>query len=96
MVDLCGTNDGAEGGVGFGAPLAAEPIGDFAEDHTGTQVPLGHIVGVRHAAVGDEHEQMTAVGGDALRSLRPGSVPGLDPGIGTAAMIRSSRRSRSA
>ena len=77
MVGLCGTDDGAEGGVGFGAPLAAEPIGDFAEDHAGTQVPLGHIIGVGHAAVGDEHEQMAAVGGDALAVCAQARSPDL-------------------
>ena len=75
MVGLCVTDDGAEGSVGFGVPLAAEPIGDFAEDHAWTQVPLGHTVGAGHTAVGDECEQMAAVGGDALAAARQQSWP---------------------
>ncbi len=44
-VGLCGADDGAEGGVGFGAPFAAEAVGDFAKDHAGAKVAFGHVVG---------------------------------------------------
>ena len=66
MVGFCCADDGTECGVGFGTPLAAEPVGDLAKDRAGTQVTFGHVVGVRHAAVGDEHEKVATVGGDAL------------------------------
>jgi hypothetical protein len=71
VVRLCGADNGAKCGVGFGTPLAAEAVSDFAEDHAGTQVPLGHIIGVGHAPVGDEHEEMAAVGGNALAQFAP-------------------------
>ena len=72
MVDLCGTNDGAEGGVGFGAPLAAEPVGDLAEDDAGAEMPLGDVVGVRDCPIGHEHEQVGPVGKHPLVQLAAG------------------------
>jgi hypothetical protein len=32
-------------------------------------MPLGDVVGIRHVAIGDEHEQVRPVGGDALAQL---------------------------
>jgi hypothetical protein len=66
----------------FGAPLAAKGIDDFAKDHAGTEAAFGHIVCVGHAAVGDEDERMLRLAAMRLRSLRPGSVPGLIRGSG--------------
>ncbi len=33
---------------------------------------FGHVVGVGHLPVGDEHEQVRPVGGNALAQLAPG------------------------
>jgi len=60
-----GADDGAKGGVGFGTPSGAEPVGHLAEDHAGPERPFGDVVGGWDAAVGNEYEQVRAVLGDA-------------------------------
>ena len=39
-VGLCGADDGAEGGIGFRPPFAAEPVGHLAKDHAGPEMPF--------------------------------------------------------
>src|SRR5262245_18032348 len=55
-----GFDNGAEGRVGFGAPLGAEPVGDFAEDHRRPQRPLAFVVGRLGVAALQEHEELVA------------------------------------
>jgi hypothetical protein len=43
---LCGADERAKGGIGFGAPLTAEPIGHLSEDDAGAEMPLGDVVGI--------------------------------------------------
>ena len=59
MQPACG-DDGESVGVGPGAPLGAEPAGDFAEDHAGPQGSLAFVVGGRDIAVGDEDKEIAA------------------------------------
>jgi hypothetical protein len=57
-------------------------------------MPLGDVVGIGHVAVGDEHEQMRPVGGDALAQLaarfaeRDGRHDAVEPAIQIGAVLR--------
>jgi hypothetical protein len=53
-------DNGAEGGVGLGAPLGAESVGHFAEDHRRPQCPLAFVVCRLGVAALQEHEQLVA------------------------------------
>ena len=64
-VRLGGADDGAERGVGLRAPFGTEAVRDFAEDHARAQRALGDVVGGRHIAVSNEHEQMPSIARDA-------------------------------
>ena len=60
VIGLCGADDGAESSVGVRAPFRAEPVGHLAKDHAGPQRAFEGVVGGRHVAVRDEHEQVLA------------------------------------
>jgi hypothetical protein len=65
-VGLGGADDGAEGGIGLGARLRAEAVGDFAEDHARPQRPFG-----------DADEPVLTIAGDtAAQPLGSGAPPG--------------------
>jgi len=65
-VGLGGADDGAEGGIGLGARLRAEAVGDFAEDHARPQRPFG-----------DADEQVLTIAGDtAAQPLGGGTASG--------------------
>src|SRR3712207_140701 len=67
-----GGDDGEHGGVDRGTPGGADAVGDFAEDHGGPERSLGQVVGRRHVAAGDEHEQLVLGSGDAVAQFAPG------------------------
>src|SRR6266481_3342262 len=56
-------------GIGTGAPLGAEPAGDFAEDHAGPQGTLAVVVGGGDIAAGDEDKEIAAAFTDAAGEL---------------------------
>src|SRR5260370_852054 len=59
-------DEGESVGIGAGAPLGAEPAGDFAEDHAGPQGTLAFVVGGgRIAAGGGEKKNTPAFAGTA-------------------------------
>src|SRR5712692_11787846 len=53
----------------MGAPLGAEPAGDFAEDHAGPQGTLAVVVGGGDIAAGDEDKEIAAAFTDAAGEL---------------------------
>ena len=69
--DAClgGADDGSERGAGLGSPSGAEPVRDLAEHHARPQRALGHVVGGRHIAVGDEHAQVLPAPPDPAAQL---------------------------
>ncbi len=58
--DASGGDNGAEVGVDLGAPIGAEPVGHFSEDHGGSQRPLAAVVGRLNVATRQEHQQFVA------------------------------------
>src|SRR5438132_630475 len=71
-------DDGQGVGIGTGAPLGAEPAGDFAEDHAGPQGTLALVVGGRDIAAGDEDKEIAAAFADATGELAAGLGGGVD------------------
>src|SRR5947208_8942895 len=64
--------------IATGAPLGAEPAGDFAEDHAGPQGTLAVVVGGGHIAAGDEDKEITAAFADTAGELLAGLGGGAD------------------
>src|ERR1700680_3468147 len=62
----------------MGAPLGAEPAGDFAEDHARPQGTLAVIVGGGDIAAGDEDKEIAAAFADAADELLAGLGGGAD------------------
>ena len=54
----------AVAGMDARAPLGAEAVGDFSQDHRGADFALRDVVGRRHAAVGQEDEEFAPPGLD--------------------------------
>ncbi|HJU16343.1 MAG TPA: hypothetical protein VJ770_07720 [Stellaceae bacterium] len=48
-------------GIEFGGPFGAEAVGHFAEDDAGLQRSLGHVVGGRESATGEEDEEILPI-----------------------------------
>src|SRR6266581_3428508 len=71
-------DDGQGVGISAGAPLGAEPAGDFPEDHAGPQGTLALVVGGRDIAAGDEDKEIAAAFADATGELAAGLGGGVD------------------
>src|SRR6266481_3479833 len=65
-------------GIGTGAPLGAEPAGDFPEDHAGPQGTLAIVVGGGNVAASDEDEEVAAAFADGAGELAAGLGGGAD------------------
>src|SRR5712692_6213239 len=62
----------------MGAPLGAEPAGNFAEDHAGPQGTLAVVVGGGDIAAGNEDKEIAAAFADAAGELLTGLSGGGD------------------
>src|ERR1700694_2204582 len=78
----------------MGAPLGAEPAGDFAEDHARPQGTLAVIVGGGDIAAGDEDKEIAAAFADAAGEVL-GGLGGGGGGVGAGTSRRVTKTKRS-